>query len=431
MFQARAIADIVLKLKWSYVSLVSSEGLYGDSGSKEFMKQASARRICIATHEKISPAIGHSAYDAIVASLHKRNATGVVLFTRVEDSRALLLAVKRAGLYKNFAWIAADGWGTHQKLVEGVEDVARGAITVELQAKAIPGFDEYMKGLTPWQNGRNPWFSEYWQEWFECQLEAQLLQQQRLATGLSAYYPTTPSANSRRRDMNSGNTGYQEASDERDADSVRVRRHDADGSNTGPVTEELAIAGRASATSATVLEQMPQCQRPADTTTTATMTADPLRSHPTTGGGAVNNKDKTVNSKEESHRKSSGSGDQDLRCINSAEIEEFKRRKEKLQQQKENDKVEPIATRPKRSPNQDSDSGNDQTGSSQLAKMKRFCSPNLRINESNGYRQEQKVQFVVDAVYSMAHALHKAWYNLCDAQPGVVCEALKELNGEF
>jgi len=40
------------------------------------------------------------------------------------------------------------------------------------------------------------------------------------------------------------------------------------------------------------------------------------------------------------------------------------------------------------------------------------------------------VQFVVDAVYAMAHALHKAWLHLCHGKPGEVCEALKELNGE-
>jgi len=41
------------------------------------------------------------------------------------------------------------------------------------------------------------------------------------------------------------------------------------------------------------------------------------------------------------------------------------------------------------------------------------------------------VQFVVDAVYAMAHALHKAWLHLCHGKPGEVCEALKELNGEL
>lgn len=304
MFQARAIADIVLKLNWSYVSLVSSEGLYGDSGSKEFIKQASIRNVCIATHEKISPTMDENAYDSIIASLQKRNATGVVLFTRAEDTRELLLAVKRAKLFHNFAWVAADGWGTHQKLVEGVEEIAWGAITVELQAKAIPGFDQYMKALTPWANARNPWFSEYWQEWFDCQLQANLVQQQQVAAGLLAGSPPSQPYLS---------DGYSDAAKERE-------------------------------------------RRSASNHSGAVKSAAGLR-------------------------------------------------------------------RPHRSP-----AAPDEYGAEL---MKQFCSPNLRISETNGYRQEQKVQFVVDAVYAMAHALHEAWYNLCDAQPGVVCEALKELNGKL
>lgn len=334
MFQARAIADIVLKLQWSYVSLVSSEGLYGDSGSKEFMKQAGVRRICIATHEKISPTIDDNAYDTIVANLLKRNATGVVLFTRAEDTRELLLAVKRAGLTQNFAWVAADGWGTHQKLVEGVEEVAWGAITVELQAKAIPGFDQYMKALTPWQNARNPWFSEYWQEWFDCQLQANLFQQQQVASG--SFFSrreawTQPPAAGSSVDLDA-------ASDADYADST----------------------------------------------------------------GASAKRRRSVLQQQHTHKQ---------QCED---------------QQATSNKTLQSCRRTKRA----TDALQQHAAAAAQNVVKRFCSPNLRINESNGYRQEQKVQFVVDAVYAMAHALHKAWYQLCDGQPGVVCEALKELNGK-
>jgi metabotropic glutamate receptor 3 len=63
----------------------------------------------------------------------------------------------------SFHWIASDGWGKQQKLVESLEEVAEGAITVELQSEHMPGFDEYMMSLTPENNLRNPWFDEYWQ----------------------------------------------------------------------------------------------------------------------------------------------------------------------------------------------------------------------------------------------------------------------------
>lgn len=54
--------------------------------------------------------------------------------------------------------------------MEGLEEEAEGAITVELQSKKIPGFDEYMASRTPANNWRNPWFSEYWEEVFGCSL---------------------------------------------------------------------------------------------------------------------------------------------------------------------------------------------------------------------------------------------------------------------
>lgn len=39
------------------------------------------------------------------------------------------------------------------------------------------------------------------------------------------------------------------------------------------------------------------------------------------------------------------------------------------------------------------------------------------------------MQFVVDAVYSFAHALHNAWRDLCLPDQGY-CTRLKELDGE-
>lgn len=77
-------------------------------------------------------------------------------------------------------WLASDGWGRQSKLVEGLEEEAEGAITVELQSKNIPDFDKYMESLTPENNRRNPWFGEYWEEVFGCTLR-------RNAAGYQSY----------------------------------------------------------------------------------------------------------------------------------------------------------------------------------------------------------------------------------------------------
>lgn len=84
--------------------------------------------------------------------------------------RGLLAAAKRLSITDHFIWVASDGWGRQHKLVEGLEDVAEGALTVDLESKYMPGFDDYMLSLTPANNQRNPWYGDYWQEVHGCLL---------------------------------------------------------------------------------------------------------------------------------------------------------------------------------------------------------------------------------------------------------------------
>ncbi|XP_037729107.1 metabotropic glutamate receptor isoform X3 [Drosophila subpulchrella] len=171
-FQSVALVDILKNFNWSYVSTIHSEGSYGEYGIEAFHKEATERHVCIAVAEKVPSAADDKVFDSIIGKLQKKpNARGVVLFTRAEDARRILQAAKRANLSQPFHWIASDGWGKQQKLLEGLEDIAEGAITVELQSEIIEDFDRYMMQLTPETNQRNPWFAEYWEDTFNCVLE--------------------------------------------------------------------------------------------------------------------------------------------------------------------------------------------------------------------------------------------------------------------
>ncbi|XP_022217275.2 metabotropic glutamate receptor [Drosophila obscura] len=179
-FQSVALVDIIKNFNWSYVSTIHSEGSYGEYGIEAFHKEATERHVCIAAAEKVPSAADDKVFDSIISKLQKKpNARGVVLFTRAEDARGILQAAKRAKLTQQFHWIASDGWGKQQKLLEGLEEIAEGAITVELQSEIIEDFDRYMMQLTPRTNKRNPWFAEYWEDTFNCVLK-------QVATGLNA-----------------------------------------------------------------------------------------------------------------------------------------------------------------------------------------------------------------------------------------------------
>ncbi|PBC32700.1 Metabotropic glutamate receptor [Apis cerana cerana] len=140
-FQSIALVDVVKSANWSYVSTVYSEGSYGEYGIEVFTREATERNVCIAAAVKVPSAADDRMFDDIIQRLSKK------------------------------ANARARRWGRQIKLVEGLEEEAEGAITVELQSENIPGFDDYMASLTPDTNRRNPWFSEYWEEVFDCLLK--------------------------------------------------------------------------------------------------------------------------------------------------------------------------------------------------------------------------------------------------------------------
>ncbi|XP_052465642.1 metabotropic glutamate receptor 6-like [Carassius gibelio] len=60
----------------------------------------------------------------------------------------------------------------------------------------------------------------------------------------------------------------------------------------------------------------------------------------------------------------------------------------------------------------------------------RKCTGEERISQDSVYEQEGKVQFVIDAVYAMAHALHSMHMDLCPGSMGV-CDKMDPVDGRM
>ncbi|KAM3587354.1 uncharacterized protein V6R79_002880 [Siganus canaliculatus] len=57
------------------------------------------------------------------------------------------------------------------------------------------------------------------------------------------------------------------------------------------------------------------------------------------------------------------------------------------------------------------------------------CTGLEKVGRDSSYEQEGKVQFVMDAVYAMAHALHRMHRDLCHGSPGL-CERMTNIDGK-
>ncbi|XP_069738712.1 metabotropic glutamate receptor 6-like [Phaenicophaeus curvirostris] len=171
-YQAQAMVGVVRALGWSYVSTLASEGNYGESGVEAFVQSSrEAGGLCIAQSIKIPREPRPGEFAKVIGRLMETStARGVVLFANEDDIRRVLEAAALANLSGHFSWVGSDSWGAKMAPVQGLEEAARGAITILPKRASVPGFDEYFTSRSLENNRRNLWFHEFWEDDFNCRL---------------------------------------------------------------------------------------------------------------------------------------------------------------------------------------------------------------------------------------------------------------------
>ncbi|KAL5502551.1 hypothetical protein EMCRGX_G009347 [Ephydatia muelleri] len=180
-YQARALADIVNHFNWSYVVTINSDDIYGQAGIKGFQNnfQNVTLNRCVAdvSIEIPYPRAAASEYDAAVSKLaspYVSNATVIVLFAQPATVNGLLDAVQRRRerdhtfATKQFLWVGTESWTT--ALDPKRYEIARSVIGVIPEAVNTTGFDEHFQRLHISNHTDNPWFAEYWEDYFKCSL---------------------------------------------------------------------------------------------------------------------------------------------------------------------------------------------------------------------------------------------------------------------
>ncbi|XP_043680189.1 uncharacterized protein LOC122634865 isoform X1 [Vespula pensylvanica] len=171
-YQVKAMVDIVLKMGWSYVSIIYEESNYGIKAFEELEELLTKNDICIAVKEKLVKDSGvaeETAYDNIVLKLlTKPRAKGCIIFGSDQEVAGVMRAVRRCNATGAFSWIGSDGWSARGLVSNGNEAEVEGTLSVQPQANPVKGFEEYFLNLTVENNRRNPWFVEFWEDHFQC-----------------------------------------------------------------------------------------------------------------------------------------------------------------------------------------------------------------------------------------------------------------------
>ncbi|XP_074655816.1 metabotropic glutamate receptor 3-like isoform X2 [Tubulanus polymorphus] len=186
VYQAKAMVAVLKDLNWKYVSVVYEETNYGIKGVSALEAEIVDTDICFTAKEKISIsehrtelptrkglAAPPNQYVKIVRRLlQKEHAKVVIVYARDIFAYQIFLVADKLNMHDRFIWLGSDGWSHRNAVVQGVEKVVRGAITVRPMSIPLPGFAEYFTSLKPFSNSRNPWFKEFWENHFDCSIKA-------------------------------------------------------------------------------------------------------------------------------------------------------------------------------------------------------------------------------------------------------------------
>ncbi len=172
-FQVRAIVDFLARYNFSYISIIHSDGTWGENNAKYLHQQAKERGMCIAVSERLVDDTDEESYDSLARKLIKnKNARVIVLFISGNTKTLGMFEVmKQKEVYNYFIWIAVHVW-TRDSLISmnNYEQIANGYVYLRFKRGNIyKPFDDYYKYLTPENVTGNPWFKPLWEEYYGCQ----------------------------------------------------------------------------------------------------------------------------------------------------------------------------------------------------------------------------------------------------------------------
>uniref|UniRef100_A0A8D2APB5 Taste 1 receptor member 1 n=1 Tax=Sciurus vulgaris TaxID=55149 RepID=A0A8D2APB5_SCIVU len=144
-YQVEIMVLLLQRFQWVWVSLVGSDGDYGELGVQALEDLATKRGICIAFKGIVpsSAQVGDEEMRSMVRHLALARTTVVVVFSSRQLAGVFFKSVVLANLTGK-VWIASEDWAisTHITSVPGIQGIGT-VLGVAIQQKLVPGLKEF------------------------------------------------------------------------------------------------------------------------------------------------------------------------------------------------------------------------------------------------------------------------------------------------
>lgn len=172
-FQAEGMVAFARHYNWTYVSLLFSEGSYGENGAKQIERITEVEGLCIDFSHRVSSTADSEEWSYIIKSLEKLpNAKAIFLFMTRRDIAEFFVNIEQSSLTRIYIGSDTTAW-VSELLNVGLHYALNGVFYLMFPTRDDPEFLKYFYGLGPKTGvNENPWFNDIWTYYLQDNTEA-------------------------------------------------------------------------------------------------------------------------------------------------------------------------------------------------------------------------------------------------------------------
>ncbi|XP_030600097.1 extracellular calcium-sensing receptor-like [Archocentrus centrarchus] len=169
IYQARTMAQLAIRLNWTWIGAVLANNDYGQMAIQVFKEEIKGKRVCLEFIETIHRETIVSDARRVALTIQSSTATVIMIFCWYTDVKEIFMELAKKNVTDR-QFLASEAWSTSDDLLQDItiSKVASGVLGVAIRSSTIPGFENYLKNLSPSRRPDDDFLREFWEKEFGC-----------------------------------------------------------------------------------------------------------------------------------------------------------------------------------------------------------------------------------------------------------------------
>ncbi|XP_028275894.1 extracellular calcium-sensing receptor-like [Parambassis ranga] len=169
IYQARAIAQLAIRLHWTWIGAILVNNDYGQLAIQVFKQEVEGKGVCLEFIETVRRETIESDAKRVALTIQASTARVILIFCWYTDVKKVFLELAKRNVTDR-QFLASEAWSTSNDLLQdlSISEVASGVLGVAIRSSTIPGYETYLRHLNPMDRPDDEFLKEFWEELFGC-----------------------------------------------------------------------------------------------------------------------------------------------------------------------------------------------------------------------------------------------------------------------